>query len=400
MKNAALILRTHPHFPTFTSSHRHLELIAQTLGPLLSIISVKLLPSRIPEKVIINLWILKITISTCTSLPLAMITILDHAIGPIGYGIMGLTWRADPPSQAESFNLMNTALSCGSNFWNGGELYGTPERNSLHLLNEYFVKHPESASKVLLSIKGGFKPGTQEPDGSEAGLRRSVDECNRVLAGSKKIDIFECARVDPKTPIEDVIKVLGQLVQEGKIGGIGLSEVNAETIRRAHKVYPIRVVEVELSLWTTDILYNGVASTCAELGIPIVAYAPLSRGALTGDFPTKNEDLPAHRRGFPKFQNDVLQSNRRLSEDVKKLASEKGCKSSQVALAWIKGLSGKQGLGPIVPIPGAEKEEWLRENCQNILLSDEEMLRLDDILKKNRTIGERYMGPLASLSDG
>lgn len=329
-----------------------------------------------------------------------MATILDHPIGPIGYGLMGLTWRNDPPSQTESFNLMNTALSCGANLWNGGEFYGTPERNSLHLLKEYFVKHPENVSKVVLSIKGGFKPGTQEPDGSEAGLRRSVNECNRVLAGTKKIDIFECARVDPKTPIEDVIRVLGQLVEEGEIGGVGLSEVSAETIRRAHKVYPITVVEVELSLWTTDILRNGVAQACAENGIPIVAYAPLSRGALTGDFPRQNEDLPPHRRAFPKFQNNVLQANRRLSEAVEKLANEKECKPSQVALAWIKGLSRRHGLGPIIPIPGAEKEQWVRQNCQNLVLSDEEMLQLEDILRKNQTLGERYMGPLASLSNG
>ena len=213
------------------------------------------------------------------------------------------------------------------------------------------------------------------------------------------MDIFECARVDPKTPIEDVVRVLGQLVEEGKIGGVGLSEVKAETIRRAHKVYPITLVEVELSLWTTDILRNGIAETCAELGIPIVAYAPLSRGALTGDFPTKNEDLSPHRRAFPKFQNDVLQANRRLSEEVERLAKKKGCKPSQVALAWIKQLSGRQGLGPIIPIPGAEKEEWVRENCQNVTMSDQEMLEIAAILQENQTLGERYMGPLAKLSE-
>ena len=99
-----------------------------------------------------------------------MATALGQNLGSIGYGLMGLTWRADPPSQAESFKLMNTALECGAKFFNGGDFYGTPKRNSLHLLNEYFTEHPENASKVVLSIKGGFKPGTQEPDGSEAGL--------------------------------------------------------------------------------------------------------------------------------------------------------------------------------------------------------------------------------------
>ncbi|OQU97087.1 hypothetical protein CLAIMM_03085 isoform 1 [Cladophialophora immunda] len=258
-----------------------------------------------------------------------MATLLGRNIGPVGYGLMGLTWRPDPPTQAESFELLSTAIASGANLFNGGELYGTPERHTCHLVKEYFEAHPENASKVLLSIKGGMKYGVAEPDASEENLRRSVDECNRVLAGTKKIDIFECARVDPKVPIEDQVRVLGKLVEEGKIGGIGLSEVKADTIRRAHAVHPISVVEVELSLWTTNILNNGVADVCAELGIPIIAYAPLSRGALTSDFGDKNEDLPVHRRNFPKFQNDVLQANRRLTEEVNKIGLEKGVKSSQ-----------------------------------------------------------------------
>ncbi|KIW30491.1 uncharacterized protein PV07_06233 [Cladophialophora immunda] len=330
-----------------------------------------------------------------------MATLLGRNIGPVGYGLMGLTWRPDPPTQAESFELLSTAIASGANLFNGGELYGTPERHTCHLVKEYFEAHPENASKVLLSIKGGMKYGVAEPDASEENLRRSVDECNRVLAGTKKIDIFECARVDPKVPIEDQVRVLGKLVEEGKIGGIGLSEVKADTIRRAHAVHPISVVEVELSLWTTNILNNGVADVCAELGIPIIAYAPLSRGALTSDFGDKNEDLPVHRRNFPKFQNDVLQANRRLTEEVNKIGLKKGVKSSQVALAWIRGLSARRpASSPIIPIPGAEKPEWIRENCEHVELTDEEMNEIDRILKANKTVGERYGGAFAKLAEG
>ena len=328
-----------------------------------------------------------------------MVTIQGRQVGSVGYGLMGLTWRADAPSQQDSMKLMNTALASGANFFNGGDFYGTPQRNSLHLLNEYFTEYPDAASQILLSIKSGFKPGTQDPDGSETNLRRAVDECNRILGDKKRVDIFECARVDPFVPIEEVIRVLGQLVAEGKIGGIGLSEVKADTIRRAHKIHPISVVEVELSLWTTDVLNNGVAETCAELGIPIVAYAPLSRGALTADFPSRNEDLPPHRRNFPKFQDNVLQANQRLTQAVDSLAQRKRCKPSQVALAWIRGLGKRHNLGYIIPIPGAEREEWIRENCAEVVLSDEEMLEVEEILQKNRTIGARYMGPLAKLSE-
>jgi pyridoxine 4-dehydrogenase len=108
--------------------------------------------------------------------------------------LAGLTWRQDPPSQSQSFEAMRTALSLGANNWNGGEIYGSPERNSLHLLNEYFTKYPEDAEKVVLSIKGGIVPGQMKPDGSKEGVRRSIDECLRVLDGKKFLDLFECGK--------------------------------------------------------------------------------------------------------------------------------------------------------------------------------------------------------------
>jgi len=176
---------------------------------------------------------------------------------------------------------MRTALSHGANLWNGGELYGSPERNSLHLLNEYFTSYPDDADKIVLSIKGGLKAGAMAPDGSEENVRRSIDECLRVLDGKKFLDIFECARVDPNTPVETTVAAIAEYVKAGKVGGVGLSEVSAQTIRRAAKVTKIAAVEVEFSLWATDILENGIAETCAELEIPIVAYSPLGRGFQT-----------------------------------------------------------------------------------------------------------------------
>ena len=192
----------------------------------------------------------------------------------------GLTWRQNPPPQSQSFSAMKTALKQGSCFWNGGEIYGNPERNSLHLLNEYFTENPGDADKVILSIKGGAVPGTMTLDGTREGVRRSIDECLRVLDGKKKLDIFEYARVDAKTPIEVTIRAAAEYVKEGKLGGIGLSEVSADTIRRAAKLHPIACVEVEYSLWSTEILENGVAKACQENNIPIAAYSPLGRGVL------------------------------------------------------------------------------------------------------------------------
>jgi pyridoxine 4-dehydrogenase len=153
-----------------------------------------------------------------------------------------------------------------------GEFYGTPEYNSLHLLNKYFTKYPEDASKILLSIKGAINPDGSGPDGSPEGIKRSIDNCLKLLDGKKSIDIFEPARVDPKTPIETTVKAIDEYVKAGKVGGIALSECSAATVQKAAKVAKIVACEVELSLWSLDILNNGVAAACAEHGILVVAY--------------------------------------------------------------------------------------------------------------------------------
>jgi len=177
---------------------------------------------------------------------------------------------------------MKAALDDGAVMWNGGEIYGPPDANSLQLLNKYFTKYPEDADKVLLSIKGGmtFKDGHPAPDGSEANTRRSVDECLKVLDGKKKLDLFECARVDPNVPIEETMKVLNTYIHKGKLGGISLSEIGEKSIRKAAAVAKISAVEIEFSMYSTEIFTNGVAKVCKELDIPIVAYSPMGRGML------------------------------------------------------------------------------------------------------------------------
>ena len=167
---------------------------------------------------------------------------------------------------------MRASLVAGSNLWNGGTFYGPPENNSLVLLNKYYAKYPEDADKVVLSIKGGLKD--YEPNGSPAFLRQDVENALRQLGEKGKIDVFECARRDPNTPLKETLESLAELVKEGKIGGVALSEVNANTIREAAAITKISAVENELSLWSTEPLTNGVAKVCAELKIPIVAQVP------------------------------------------------------------------------------------------------------------------------------
>ncbi|KAH0562166.1 hypothetical protein GP486_003140 [Trichoglossum hirsutum] len=329
-----------------------------------------------------------------------MPSVVGREVGTKGFGLMGFTWRPKVTPKEQAFQVMKTALAHGANFWNGGELYGTPQLNSLHYLHDYFKAHPEDKDKVVISIKGGLNANFQV-DGTEENVRRSVDECLRVLDGEKFLDIFECARVDPRTPIETTIAVLAKYVKEGKIGGIGLSEVKAETIRRAHKVHPIAAVEVELSLWATDILTNGVAATCAELGIPIVAYSPLGRGFLTGQFKSLG-DLPVGdiRRHFPRFSPENFPKNIELLHELEKLAEKKGAPLTQVALGWVKAQSGRNGLPTIIPIPGTTTEARLVENMHDVALSEEDLKEIDDILSKAVIIGERYGGGAAKLMDG
>ncbi|KAL1695771.1 NADP-dependent oxidoreductase domain-containing protein [Schizophyllum commune] len=326
---------------------------------------------------------------------LAPIRLLGKDVGRVGYGMMSLSWREVPPPTDEAIQVLKAALEAGATFWNGGELYGTPEYNSLHLLRAYFTKYPEDADRVVLSIKAGFP----NIDGSPATVIANAVRCAKVLEGVKKIDIFECARKDPNVDIEQTVGALAQLVTAGVIGGIGLSEVGAETIRRAANVHPIAAVEVECSLWAVDILNNGVAAACSELNIPIVAYCPLGRGFLTGQY-KKIEDLPENLRDFPRFQPGLFEQNIRLVNEVDALAKRKGCKTGQVAISWVASLNGRPGMPPILPLPGASAPERAAENTKLIDLTEKELKELDDIVKRCTVVGDRYGGPGAALMWG
>jgi pyridoxine 4-dehydrogenase len=173
---------------------------------------------------------------------------------------------------------MRTAIKNSCTFWNGGEFYGPDTYNSPVLLERYFAKYPEDADKVVLCIKGAVRrPYTV--DGSAEHVRVSIDNVLRQLGGRKKLDIFQCARRDPNTPLEVTFGVMQrEYIDKGLLGGIGLSEVSAATIHEAVKIAKIAVVEVELSLFSTEVLINGVAEACAQYDIPLVAYSPMSHG--------------------------------------------------------------------------------------------------------------------------
>ncbi|RFU78525.1 pyridoxal reductase [Trichoderma arundinaceum] len=313
-------------------------------------------------------------------------------VGLIGFGLMGLTWRATPCPQEQAFEVMRASLKNGNNFWNGGEFYGQPDYNSLVLVERYLEKYPEDTDKIVLSIKGGMNPKTHQWDGTPEGTRRTLDDSIAQLKGRKKIDIFEFGRRDQNVPVGVSFSIIEkEYVQTGKIGGIALSEVRAETIHEAVKYTKVVAVEAELSLFSTDVLENGVAAACAKYGIPLVAYSPIGRGMLTGQI-RKFEDLPEDSlmRHFPRFQPENFEINMQLVRQVEELAEKKKCTPAQLSINWTRAISKRPGMPIIIPIPGATTVSRVEENSKLIDLTDEEMAQLDATLSKFTTAGDRY----------
>ncbi|KAM7201538.1 NADP-dependent oxidoreductase domain containing protein [Naviculisporaceae sp. PSN 640] len=320
--------------------------------------------------------------------------VVGKVVGLVGYGMLGLTIPWAPVEVAAAIRALKTALEHGANFWNGSLHYGTPQFNSLHLLKHYFQQYPEDVNKVVLSIKGAYHP-RDGPDGSPEGIRASVEEALKVLPPSvKAIDLFECARVDPRVPIETSIKTLFDLVKEGKIRGVGLSEASAATIRKGHAVHPIAAVEIELSLSTPEPLHNGIVKTCHELGIPIAAYSPVGRGFITGEIRSL-DDLPEKdfRRMLPRFQPENFEQNLKLVEAVGKIAKRKGVTTAQVAIGWVV----RQGA---IPIPGSKTGSRIIENCTPASLTDFEMAEIKKILDTIPISGQRYGGAHEAMLNG
>lgn len=226
-----------------------------------------------------------------------------------GFGLLGMTWRSECVPDEQAFAAMKAAINNGATHWSSASAYGVPPNPptaGLALLRRYFEKYPEDAPKVTLFIRACIDVVNFKTACTKAEVRASYEECESILGGAKKMDIFGPARMDANVPIDETIGACKELVEEGKIGAVGLSEVSAETIIRAHAVHPISAVEIEFSLWSTDMLSNGVAAACKERDIPIWTYAPLGYGFLTGKVRTL-EDIPKGdiRLSTGRFQPEV-----------------------------------------------------------------------------------------------
>jgi len=245
-------------------------------------------------------------------------------------------------------------------------------------------------------VRDPANPTVRGVNGKPDYIRRSCEGRLKRL-GVEFIDLYYQHRVDPNTPIEDTVGTMAQLVQEGKIRHIGLSEASPQTLRRAVKVHPITALQTEYSLWSRD-PEDEILPTCRELGVGFVAYSPLGRGFLTGQF-TRLEDLPAddYRRNSPRFQGENFQKNLDLVHRVEQIAREKGCKPSQLALAWVLA-QGKD----IVPIPGTKHRKYLEENVAaiDLKLTAEDLRRIDEIFPTGAAAGLRYPEHMMSTVNG
>ncbi|KLP12099.1 putative pyridoxine 4-dehydrogenase [Fusarium fujikuroi] len=316
--------------------------------------------------------------------------ILGKQVGLIGFGLMGLTARPLPDEDA--FAAIRTALDSGCNWLNGGEFYGPPDANSLALMRRYLEKYPEDADRIVLTIKGGMGPN-YVPLGTKENIRRSIDDCLETLGPVGRIASFEIGRKDPNVDYEeDTLAAISEYVKDGKIDGISCSELNANTLRSAVKKFKITALEIELSLFTTGPLTNGLLEVCGELGIPVLAYSPLGRGFLGGQIKSV-EDLPENdmrAKIHPRWQGDNFRKNVQLVDDIEALAKKKGCTVSQIAINWLLSLSRRPGMPTIVPIPGSTKPDRIRENATIIDLTEEDLRDIDRLLASFTPAGDRY----------
>jgi len=243
--------------------------------------------------------------------------------------------------------------------------------------------------EVVLATKFGIVADPDDPkkrglDGSPENVRRSIEGSLERL-GTDHVDLYYLHRVDPGTPIEDTVGAMAELVEEGKVGNIGLSEASADTLRRANEVHQIAALQTEYSLWSRDV-EKEILPTARELGVGFVAYSPLGRGFLSGRFKDPDElDSDDFRRDGPRFQGEALEQNRRLVAKVEELAGEKGCTPGQLALAWVLA----QG-DDVVPIPGTKRRKYLEENvaAADVDLTADDLARIESELPE--AAGERY----------
>ena len=315
-------------------------------------------------------------------------TLRDLEVSALGLGCMGMSAFYGPTDEDEGVRTIRRALELGIDFVDTAQLYG-PLTNEI-LVGRAIKGHRDQYviatkfSRRLDDAVPGDMTSVGPPDSSAEHVRRSVEGSLERL-GTDYIDLYYQHRVDPNVPIEETVGAMADLVEQGKVRHIGLSEAAPETIRRANAVHPITAVQTEYSLWSRD-PEAEVLPTCRELGIGFVPYSPLGRGFLAGRFTSPDElDVDDFRRRGPRFTGENLEANLELAAKLKEIAAEKGVTPAQLAIAWVLARG-----DDLVPIPGTKRRTYLEQNAGSIdvELTPDDLARIDAELPQ--PAGERY----------
>jgi aryl-alcohol dehydrogenase-like predicted oxidoreductase len=313
----------------------------------------------------------------------------NESVSAVGLGCMGMSYAYGPTDDPESIAALHRALDLGINFWDTADMYG--DGRNEELVSRVLVPNRD---KIFIATKFGIRwkeDNTNYLDGSPEWMRIAIEKSLKRLK-IDVIDLYYAHRIDTRFQVEEIVGAMADLVKQGKVRYLGLSEASVSSIRRAQAVHPIAALQSEYSIMTRDV-EAGILGTCRELDIAFVAYSPLARGLATATLSdtaqlAKND----FRHTLPRLQGEHWENNKNLAREFAALAKEKGCSAAQLALAWVLA----QGED-IIPIPGTKKRKYLEENAAaaDIALSKKDLVNIDAIIKKYPDIGERYAeGPM------
>ncbi len=314
----------------------------------------------------------------------------DVSLSSIGLGCMGMSAAYGTSDEKENIATLHHAIERGINFWDTADAYGNGANEEL--ISKVLTEHRD---KVFIATKFGFRLKDNKGDvfssnntyidSSPQWIKQAVENSLRRLK-IETIDLYYAHRLNPEIPVEETVGAMADLVKEGKVRYLGLSECSAETLRKAYAVHPISALQSEYSLLTRTV-ENDILPTCHELGVSLIPFAPLARGLMSNTLNVNTLDTNDFRRNLPRYSGDYYENNRHLTAAFAEIADAKNCTPAQLALAWVLA----QGEN-IIPIPGTKRIKYLDENIGaiDIVLNKEDLIAIEDVLKKYPNVGPRY----------